>query len=231
MRMLGRTSHGARCWLSPGSGPSRSRAPKTTGYRDLQVVYRRPGRRHHLRDPDPDPGWHLHAGGHMLIMAKRTGLLLSVDEGIKQQPDELLSPTPTAPGGSRAGRLQRHSGSTPSAFWPSRSGTIAQPYIGLGVGHPADGQGVSAAGRSPPRPTGRPPSPPRNRRDHCGFGVVARRRAVPGSSRFMLFGQYQLTSAAAGGQAALGRRRTPSPAGSAISLGDAREDTGGASAD
>jgi hypothetical protein len=72
------------------------------------------------------------AGGHMLVTARRTGLLLEVQEGIKTNQVTSYADA-TAPGGTRQvvfNDLRRYS-VTILAF-PFK--TIAQPYLGIGFG-------------------------------------------------------------------------------------------------
>jgi hypothetical protein len=106
--------------------------------------------------------------------------------------------------------------------------TIAQPYVGLGVGWlqtvkeypqgtfatPAD----RAAAQSAAETAG-----------SLGFGTLIGGLQAR-VDRFMLFGQYQLTTAAARGKLFEGVTHSLT-AGLRISLGEARENTGGRSAD
>jgi hypothetical protein len=76
------------------------------------------------------------AGGHFLVTARRTGLLISVEEGIKtNQVSSYNVVDATAPGGSRQVRvafndLRKYQVSL--LAFPFR--TIAQPYFGIGFG-------------------------------------------------------------------------------------------------
>jgi hypothetical protein len=158
------------------------------------------------------------AGGSLLVTAKRTGLLLSIEEGIKNNQLSAIADA-TAPTGSRQvvfNDIRKYSASL--LAFPFR--TIAQPYLGLGVGWlqtvkeypqgtfatPADQSAAQSAAESA---------------GSVGFGsfLVGLQARV---DRFMVFGQYQGTSAAASGKLFQGPTHTFT-AGLRISLGNARE--------
>lgn len=162
------------------------------------------------------------AGGNLLVTAKRTGLLLSIEEGIKKNQVSAMADA-SAPGGVRQVTFNDTRKYTVSLVaFPFR--TIAQPYIGVGVGWlqtvkeypqgtfatPADQAAAQAAAESA---------------GSLGFGTLLGGIQFR-VSRFMLFGQYQLTSAAAGGKLFQGVTHTFA-GGLRISMGDARENTGG----
>jgi hypothetical protein len=72
------------------------------------------------------------AGGHVLVTARRSGLLISVEEGIKTNQVSSFSDA-TAPGGTRRvafNDLRKYQASL--LAFPFR--TIAQPYLGIGFG-------------------------------------------------------------------------------------------------
>ena len=69
-------------------------------------------------------------GGHTLIVAKRTGLMLSFDEGVGSNETELLHATGTA---CRASRSTTSAG-TPAVLMAFPIRAAAQPYLGVGYG-------------------------------------------------------------------------------------------------
>jgi hypothetical protein len=82
--------------------------------------------------PNQTKGTMPSVGGHIMIMARRTGLLLMFDEGIKQDQKTSFA-DPTAPGGVRQvlfSDLQKYTAAL--VAYPLR-GHI-QPFLGLGVG-------------------------------------------------------------------------------------------------
>ena len=223
MRMLGRTSLvlGLACLVQ---APAVS--AQTTGFETFKWYVGGQAGVMIFETPAQTRGGIFTAGGNLLITAKRTGLLISVEEGIKKDQVSAIVDA-TAPGGSRQIRFndtRKYSFSL--VAFPLR--TIAQPYVGLGVGWlqtvkeypqgtfatPAD----RAAAQSSAESAG-----------SLGFGSLLGGLQFR-VSRFMLFGQYQLTTAAAGGKLFEGVTHTFT-GGLRVSLGDARENTGGASAD
>ncbi len=163
-------------------------------------------------------------GVHMLVTAKRTGLILAVEEGFKKNQSSSYADA-TVLGGSRQvlfNNLRKYSASL--VVFPLR--TLAQPYVGVGAGYihtvknypqgffatPADADTAEALA---------------SRLGGSGFislvgGVQFR------VSRVMLFGQYMLASAPQNGKLLVG----PTHAfmgGVRFGLGRAREGSDGAS--
>jgi hypothetical protein len=158
------------------------------------------------------------AGGHLLVTAKRTGLLISIEEGFKNNQISAVA-DPTGPAGSRRVAFNNIRKYTAALLaFPLR--TVAQPYIGLGVGwlqtvkeYPT-GPFATAADAAAAQDLAESAG-------SSGFGT-----AIGGVqfrvSNFVLFGQYQLTTAAANGKLLVGPTHTFS-GGMRISLGGARE--------
>jgi len=162
------------------------------------------------------------AGGNLLITAKRTGLLITVEEGFKRNQLSAMEDA-TAAGGTRSvtfNDIRKYSFSL--LAFPFR--TIAQPYIGVGIGwlqtvkeYPAGTTPATAgAAQSLAESAG-----------SLGFGSMTA-GVQARVDRFMLFGQYQITSAAAAGKLFVGSTHAFT-AGMRISLGGAREGVSGAS--
>lgn len=154
------------------------------------------------------------AGGHVLITAKRTGLLLSVEEGIKKNQLSSFADTLGAVHQVTFNDIRKYSASL--LAFPFR--TIVQPYVGLGVGwlqtvkeYPQGTTPATAAGLQDLA----------ERAGSLGFGSFT--AGVQGRvARFVLFGQYQFTTAAASGKLFVGPTHTFT-GGLRVSLGGARE--------
>jgi hypothetical protein len=157
-------------------------------------------------------------GAHLLVTAKRTGLLLSVDEGFAR--DQATSyPDPTVLGGSRQVLFNDVRKYTVAMLaFPFKS--VAQPYFGLGIGY------LHTVTEKPQGTFGSPSAADTaatlaDRLGGYGFGT-----AIGGVqlkvNRFMLFGQYQITSGPAKGKLIVGVTHT-FLGGIRIGLGSARE--------
>ena len=121
-------------------------------------------------------------GGHTLIVAKRTGLMLSVDEAVGSERDQLLHRRQAACRAVTFNDIRRYS-AVLMAF-PIRA--AAQPYLGVGYGiihvvNPTAGQL-----RRLPERRERARAPPASARFVGGLQFQV--------GRFMAFGQYQITS-------------------------------------
>lgn len=164
------------------------------------------------------PGAIFTAGGSLLVTAKRTGLLISVEEGIKSNQVSRF-PDATGAGGTRQvlfNNIRKYSVSL--VAYPLR--TIAQPYLGLGFGwlqtvkeYPT-GPFATAADQAAALALAKSAG-------SIGFGsftagIQAR------VSRIMIFGQYQITSGAAAGKLFVGSTHALT-AGVRFGLGSARE--------
>jgi hypothetical protein len=173
-----------------------------------------------FRTPSQTRGGIPMAGGHALITAGRGGLLLSLEEGIGDAEQSAFA-DPTAPGGVRSATFNdlRKYSAVLMAFPVKAS---VQPFFGVGVGilhtvNPIPGGTVGLgpdevlAARDAAREAG-----------SSGFatlvgGLQAR------ASRFVVFGQYQITSSPSDGKLISGATHTLS-GGLRFNLGNARED-------
>ncbi|MEP6571553.1 MAG: hypothetical protein ABJD11_02625 [Gemmatimonadota bacterium] len=161
-------------------------------------------------------------GGQVLIRSRRTALILSVDEGIKSNQTTSYSDS-TAAGGTRAvifNNLRKYSALV--VAFPVR--TNPEPYIGVGFGilhtvkeYP---QGFFA---TPGEQSAA--SDLANSLGSYGFGSAAGGLQFH-SGRFVLYGQYQVTTAPSAGKLITGATHTFT-GGLRISLGSAREGVSG----
>jgi hypothetical protein len=161
------------------------------------------------------------AGGNLLVTAKRTGLLITVEEGIKRNQLSSMEDA-TAPGGTRSvtfNDIRKYSFSL--LAFPFR--TVAQPYLGLGVGW------LQTVKEYPAGTTPATAGATQDLAEQAGsFGFGSFTAGVQARvDRFMVFGQYQITSAAAPGKLFVGSTHAFT-AGMRISLGGAREGVTGA---
>jgi hypothetical protein len=142
-----------------------------------------------FRTPAQTRGGIFTAGGHTLITARRTGLLLSVDEGVgSSEASGYLDATGTFQ--SVTFNDVRKYSAMLMAF-PLRS--PAQPFIGVGVGI------LHAVNPQPTGVFGTPAEAAQAQQDAVDLGSTGFLSAVGGLQfkvgRFVAFGQYQLTSA------------------------------------
>lgn len=161
-------------------------------------------------------------GAHLLITAKRTGLLLSIEEGFKNNQSSSY-PDPTVIGGARPvafNNIRKYSLSV--LAFPFK--TIAQPYLGVGVGYlhtvkeyPQGFFGSPAAADTASRLA--------DRLGGYGFGSVTGGVQFR-VNRFMLFGQYQLASGPSRGKLLIDMTHSFT-GGLRIGLGNSREETTG----
>ncbi|HTS87400.1 MAG TPA: hypothetical protein VMG41_02825 [Gemmatimonadales bacterium] len=211
MRMLGRTATvlGLACLVQVPAVVA-----QTTGFESFRWYVGAQAGLIIFETPSQTRGGIFAAGAHVLITARRTGLLLSVEEGIKRNQLSSFADT-TATGGVRQlvfNDLRKYS-ATLLAF-PLR--TIVQPYFGVGVGwlqtvknYPQGtsssfSQGLAESAAS------------------MGFGSLTA-GVQTRVDRIMLFGQYQITTGAPSGKLLTGPTHTLT-AGIRFGLGSARED-------
>jgi hypothetical protein len=189
MRMLGRTAMvlGLAC-LS--QAPSLA-AQSIIGFDSFKWYIGAQGGVTIFETPNQTRGGIFTAGGHFLVTARRTGLLLEVQEGFKK--DQLSSFHDQSAAGLnrevRFNNLRRYSASV--LIFPFK--TIAQPYVGIGFG-------VLQTGKEyPDGPFGTPA-------DEAGTKILADRvgshtfAMFTGGvqvrlANFAVFGQYQITTA------------------------------------
>ena len=178
-----------------------------------------------FRTPAQTRGGMFMAGGHTLITARRTGLLLSVDEGIGSNEQSAYT---DATGTSQTvvfNDIRKYS-AVLMAF-PIRS--AAQPFLGVGVGllHAVNPQTTGTTYVSPAAQA-------QAQQDARDLGSTGFLTLVGGLQfkvgRLVAFGQYQLTSAqgdktldsGASGRLIVGSTHTFS-GGLRVSLGSAKE--------
>jgi hypothetical protein len=178
-----------------------------------------------FRTPAQTRGGMFTAGGHTLITARRTALMLSVDEGVGSNEQSAYFDNTGTTQTVQFNDLRKYS-AVLTAF-PIRS--AAQPYVGIGVGI------VHAVN---PQPTGTtfatPAALAQAQQDARDLGSTGFATVVGGLQfkvgRLVAFGQYQLTSAqgdktlpsGATGRLLIGSTHTFS-GGLRVSLGSARE--------
>lgn len=162
-------------------------------------------------------------GGHILITAKRTGLLFSVEEGFKRNQTSSY-PDPTVLGGSRAvvfNDIRKYSVAV--LFFPFR--TVAQPYFGFGAGilHTVKEYPQGFFGSPAAADTASVLADELGGHGFASFTGGAQFRV----NRFILFGQYQITTAPRRGKLLTGPTHALT-GGLRIGLGGSREEaTGG----
>lgn len=219
MRMLGRTATvlGLACLAQ---APSLS-AQSIIGFDSFKWYIGAQGGVTIFETPSQTRGGIFTAGGHLMVTARRTGLVLSVEEGIKT--NQVTSfPDATAPNGLRRvafNDLRKYSASV--LVFPFR--TIAQPYLGLGVGlmqtvkeYPQDLGGLTPTQQAVVRSTAHS----QGSYTFASFtgGVQIR------VSQFAVFGQYQITTSPSSGRLLTGPTHAFT-AGLRVSLGSSREGT------
>lgn len=160
------------------------------------------------------------AGMHLLVLAKRAALLISVDEALGSTEQSALG-DPTAPFGRRNvsfDRLRKYSG-TMLAF-PLRNAK-ADPFLGVGfgilhtVGTEAQGNFTSGASAAQAQANA-------VQAGSSGFISLLGGVQYRVSPNWVIFGQYQITNSPSAGQLLVG----PShgfTAGIRVSLGGAKE--------
>lgn len=217
MRMLGRTATvlGLACLAQ---APSLS-AQSIIGFDSFKWYIGAQGGVTIFETPSQTRGGIFTAGGHLMVTARRTGLVLAVEEGIKT--NQVTSfPDATAPNGLRRvafNDLRKYS-ATILAF-PFK--TIAQPYVGIGFGllqtvkeYPQDLGGLTPAQQSLVKSTAHQ----QGSHTFASFtgGVQIR------VSQFAVFGQYQITTSPSSGHLLIGPTHAFT-AGLRVSLGSSRE--------
>jgi hypothetical protein len=218
MRMLGRTSTvlGLACLVQVPALMA-----QTTGFETFKWYVGAQAGITIFETPTQTRGGIFSAGAHLLVTAKRTGLLLSVEEGIKRNQTSSFADA-SAAGGVRQvvfNDLRKYSASL--LAFPFR--TFVQPYVGLGIGF------LQTVKEYPSGTT--PATAPAAQALAESAGSIGFGTAIGGVQarvdRFVVFGQYQFTTAAASGKLLVGPTHTFS-AGMRISLGNAREGVAGA---
>ncbi len=171
--------------------------------------------------PNQTKGGIFTAGGHFLVTARRTGLLFSVEEGFKSNQVSSVVDAASASGRRRVVFNDIRKYSLSLLAFPFR--TIAQPYLGVGVG-------VLHTVNEYPDLTGVAPADKAQLEDFVDAQGTHTFASFTGGvqvrlARFAVFGQYQITSGPEKGNLFEG----PTHAfmgGLRISLGSSREDDG-----
>lgn len=173
--------------------------------------------------PSQTKGAYFTAGGHFLIMSKRTGLLISVDEAIAKKQSSAFADTTSVPTGLRSVKFTdlRKFSAVVLAF-PFRS--QLQPFIGIGLGIMQTGTEYPAGGGSPTEKDVRKQEA--NRLGSYGFATVVLGVQARAGSALGLFGQAAVTTAPSAGKLITGSTYAFT-GGLRISLGSSREDVSG----
>jgi hypothetical protein len=165
-------------------------------------------------------GWIPSVGGNTMIIAKRTGLLVSVDDALGS--DEVAT---VAYAGSATGTQQiafndvlRFSFHLLAFPWRG----IVEPYIGVGGGimYAVSPQALNTAGYTPAELESLYTQI--DDATSTGFASLVGGVQIRGGP-FMIFGQYQINSAPSRGNAFIGSTQTAS-VGLRINLGSSRDD-------
>jgi hypothetical protein len=166
------------------------------------------------------------AGGHFLVTARRTGLLIEVLEGFKQDQVSVYPDAPTGTGlrNLNFNDLRRYSASI--LIFPFK--TVAQPYVGIGFGlmqtvneYP-EGPFATAIEEAAATESA-------NRAGSYTFGMFTGGVQVR-LANFAIFGQYQITTAPQFGHVIEGPTHSLT-AGLRVSLGSSKEGDATAVAD
>ena len=219
MRMLGRTATvlGLACLAQ---APSLS-AQSIIGFDSFKWYVGAQGGVTIFETPSQTRGGIFTAGGHMLVTARRTGLMLSVEEGIKTNQVTSYADA-SAAGGKRAvtfNDLRKYQVSI--LAFPFK--TIAQPYLGIGFG-------LMQTVKEYPNVAGLAPTDADDVRDDTHSKGSYSFASFTGGvqirlSEFAVFGQYQITTAPSRGRLLIGPTHAFT-AGLRVSLGSAREGGG-----
>ncbi len=216
MRMLGRTAMvlGLAC-LS--QAPSLA-AQSIIGFDSFKWYIGGQGGVTIFETPNQTKGGIITGGGHFLVTARRTGLLIEVQEGFKSNQVSSYPDLSTATGTRRTdfNDLRRYSASL--LVFPFK--TIAQPYFGVGVGL------MQTVNEYPQGPFGTAleealVKEDANRAGSYTFGMFTGGVQIR-VANFAVFGQYQITSSPEFGSLLIGPTHTFT-GGLRISLGNSRE--------
>lgn len=223
MRMLGRTAMvlGLAC-LS--QAPSLA-AQSIVGFDSFKWYIGAQGGVTIFETPNQTRGGIFTAGGHFLVTARRTGLLIEVQEGFKSgQVSSYPDPTTIAMRNVQFSDLRRYSASV--LVFPFK--TVAQPYVGIGVGL------LQTVNEYPEGPFGSEleqasVTEQANRAGSYTFAMFTGGVQVR-LANFAVFGQYQITTAPEFGRMIEGPTHTFT-AGLRVSLGSSKEGDATAVAD
>ena len=165
-------------------------------------------------------GWIPSVGGHTMIIAKRTGLLVSVDDALGSNEVATIAYAGSATGLQQIAFNDVLRFSFHMMAYPWRG--VVEPYIGVGGGimYAVSPQALNTAGYTPQELESLYQTV-----DHLtstGFASVVGGLQIKGGP-FMIFGQYQINTAPSRGNAFVGSTQTAS-VGLRLLLGSSRED-------
>jgi len=165
-------------------------------------------------------GWIPSVGGHTMIIAKRTGLLVSVDDALGSNEVATIAYAGSATGLQQIAFNDVLRFSFHMMAYPWRG--VVEPYIGVGGGimYAVSPQALNTAGYTPQELESLYQTV-----DHLtstGFASVVGGLQIKGGP-FMIFGQYQINTAPSRGNAFVGYTQTVS-VGLRLLLGSSRDD-------
>jgi hypothetical protein len=165
-------------------------------------------------------GWIPSVGGHTMIIAKRTGLLVSVDDALGSNEVATIAYAGSATGLQQVAFNDVLRFSFHMMAYPWRG--IVEPYIGVGGGimYAVSPQALNTAGFTPAELLKLYDTI--DNLTSTGFASVVGGVQIKGGP-FMIFGQYQINTAPSRGNAFVGSTQTAS-VGLRLLLGSSRED-------
>lgn len=152
-------------------------------------------------------GWIPSVGGHTMIIAKRTGLLVSVDDALGSNEVATIAYAPSATGSQQIQFNDVLRFSFHMMAYPWRG--VVEPYIGVGGGimYAVSPQALNVAGYTPTELLALYETI--DDLTSTGFMSVVGGVQIKGGP-FMIFGQYQINSAPSRGNAFVGSTQTAS---------------------
>ena len=165
-------------------------------------------------------GWIPSVGGHTMIIAKRTGLLVSVDDALGSNEVATIAYEGSATGLQQIAFNDVLRFSFHMLAYPWRG--IVEPYIGVGGGimYAVSPQALNTAGYTPAELQSLYETI--DNLTSTGFASVVGGVQIKGGP-FMIFAQYQINTAPSRGNAFVGSTQTAS-VGLRLLLGSSRED-------
>ena len=165
-------------------------------------------------------GWIPSVGGHTMIIAKRTGLLVSVDDALGDNEVATIAYAPSATGTQQIAFNDVLRFSFHLMAYPWRG--VVEPYIGVGGGimYAISPVALNTAGYTPAELSTLYETI--DDLTSTGFASVVGGVQIKGGP-FMIFGQYQINTAPSRGNAFVGSTQTAS-VGLRLLLGSSRDD-------
>ncbi len=166
-------------------------------------------------------GWIPSVGGHTMIIAKRTGLLVSVDDALGSNEVATIAYAPSATGSQQIAFNDVLRFSFHMMAYPWRG--VVEPYIGVGGGimYAVSPQALNVAGYTPTELLALYDTI--DDLTSTGFASVVGGVQIKGGP-FMIFGQYQINTAPSRGNAFVGSTQTAS-VGLRLLLGSSRDNS------